>query len=153
MSARRKFTKEFKESIARRVESGTPVKHLARLYKISPDAVRQWRDEFRELGPAAFASRGPRRFTKEFREAAVRRVEQGTPLKEVARSCRIHPVLLRQWRDKLRTLGDRAFPNRKRRDKVVLILLTEEEHKCLKVLAKADRSRSLSDFARSRLLS
>ncbi len=152
MAAGRKFTKEFKEAVARRVESGTPVKELARIHNLSADAVRQWRDEFREWGALAFARDGMQKFTKKFREAAVRRVEQGTPLKEVARSCRITPVLLRQWRYKFQTLGAQAFSDRKRRDKVVLIRLTEDEHKCLKVISKAEGARSISDFARSRLL-
>jgi transposase-like protein len=149
---KRKFTNEFKESVARRVEQGTPVKTVARDYKIDPAVVRQWRDALRDLGPDAFLRSGKRKFTKEFKEAAVRRVDEGIPVKEVARACRVHPFKLRQWRDALRDFGTNAFLEKERRTRAVIFRLTEYEHNRLKVIAKASGARSLSDFARSRLL-
>jgi transposase-like protein len=114
---KRKFTKEFKEAAVRLVEEGTPIKAIARAYEIDPSVLRAWRDELRELGANAFSDTGKREFTKEFKEAAVMRVEQGTALKKVARSCRISPRALRQWRDRWRTLGAEAFLNREREER------------------------------------
>src|SRR5579863_10233121 len=50
-----------------------------------------------------------RKFTKEFKEAAVRRVEMGIPVAEVARACEVNPNVLRRWRRELRQFGGRAF--------------------------------------------
>src|ERR1700689_1725686 len=90
-TSRKKFTKEFKKGVVLGLQQGTPVKEVARAYEIQPAAVREWRDELRDLGDEAFLRNGRRKFTKEFKEAAVHRVEQGTPVKEVARACRVHP--------------------------------------------------------------
>ena len=108
----RKFTKEFKEAVCRRVEQGTPLKKVARTYNVDAALVRQWRDAWRDAGPDVFAKNGQRKFTKEFKEAAARRVEQGTPVKEVARACRVTPHKVRQWRDELRERGAEAFRER-----------------------------------------
>jgi transposase len=51
-----------------------------------------------------------RKFTKEFKEAAVRRLELGACLAEVARACEVNPNVLHRWRRELRELGARAFP-------------------------------------------
>ena len=50
-----------------------------------------------------------RKFTKDFKEAAVRRVEMGVPVAEVARGCEVNPNVLRRWRRELRQFGNRAF--------------------------------------------
>ena len=39
-----------------------------------------------------------RKFTKEFKVAALRQIEAGTSLAAVARSCEINPTLLHRWR-------------------------------------------------------
>ena len=39
-----------------------------------------------------------RKFTKEFKEAAVRRLELGASLAEVARACEVNPNVLHRWR-------------------------------------------------------
>src|SRR5262249_23643289 len=111
-----------------------------------------WRDEFRELGDDAFLRNGRRRFTKEFKEAAVRRVQEGTPVKEVARACRINPNILRRWRDAVRDLGAEAFSDREPKKRTVIFRLSEEEFMTLKARALAGGTRSVSDFIRSRLL-
>jgi transposase-like protein len=107
--AYRKFTKEFKEAAVRRIEEGTPLKQVARAHNIDPAVVRAWRDEVRDLGPLAFLRTGGRRFTKEIKQAAVKRVEEGTPAKEVARAYRVDPTELRRWRTAWLTLGPEAF--------------------------------------------
>lgn len=57
-----------------------------------------------------------RKFTKEFKEEAVRRLELGASLAEVARACEVNPNVLHRWRRELRDYGVKAFTgNRQRR--------------------------------------
>jgi len=57
-----------------------------------------------------------RRFTREFKEAAVQRMEMGVPVAEVARAAEVSPNALYRWRGELRAFGSRAFvgPGRSR---------------------------------------
>lgn len=57
-----------------------------------------------------------RRFTREFKEAAVRRMELGVATAEVARASEVNPNVLYRWRRELREFGSRAFsgPGRSR---------------------------------------
>jgi transposase-like protein len=148
---KRKFSKEFKEAAVRRVEEGTPIKQVAIAHNLDPSVVRAWRSEMRELGAEAFLANGKRTFTKEFKEAAVRRLEEGIPVKQVARACRVDPNMLRRWRGLLRNLGPKAFLKSEPRTKVVIFKLTEGEFHRLKSIARDAGARSVSDFARSRL--
>lgn len=50
-----------------------------------------------------------RKFTKEFKEEAVRRLELGASIAEVARACELNPNVLHRWRRELRDYGARAF--------------------------------------------
>lgn len=50
-----------------------------------------------------------RKFTKEFKEAAVRRLELGASVAEVARACEVNANVLHRWRRELREFGARAF--------------------------------------------
>jgi transposase len=50
-----------------------------------------------------------RKFTREFKEAALRRLELGASVSEVARACEVNPNLLHRWRLELRKHGARAF--------------------------------------------
>jgi transposase len=50
-----------------------------------------------------------RKFTKEFREEAVRRLELGASVAEVARACEVNPNVLYRWRRELRDHGTKAF--------------------------------------------
>jgi len=50
-----------------------------------------------------------RKFTKEFKEEAVRRLELGASIAEVARACEVNPNVLHRWRRELRDYGARAF--------------------------------------------
>lgn len=50
-----------------------------------------------------------RKFTKEFKEAAIRRLELGASLAEVARNCEVNPNVLHRWKRELRELGAQAF--------------------------------------------
>ena len=51
-----------------------------------------------------------RMFTKEFKLAAVRRLEQGVSIGEVARGLEVNPKVLHRWRRELRQGPGNAFP-------------------------------------------
>lgn len=50
-----------------------------------------------------------RKFTREFKEASVRRLESGASLGEVARALEVKPEMLCRWRQELREFGEQAF--------------------------------------------
>jgi|SRR5580700_10816105 transposase len=50
-----------------------------------------------------------RKFTKEFKEAAVRRLELGASMAEVARACEVNANVLHRWRKELKSYGAKAF--------------------------------------------
>jgi transposase len=50
-----------------------------------------------------------RSFSKEFKEAAVRRLELGASIAEVARACEVNPNVLHRWKRELRDYGVKAF--------------------------------------------
>ena len=50
-----------------------------------------------------------RKFTREFKEAAVRRLELGASIAEVARACEVNPNVLHRWRRELQDHGGKAF--------------------------------------------
>ena len=52
---------------------------------------------------------GRRKYTKEFKEEAVRRLGLGVSLTEVARACEINPNVLHRWRRELQEFGGKAF--------------------------------------------
>lgn len=51
-----------------------------------------------------------RKFTKEFKMAALRRMEAGASVAEVARACEINPGLLHRWRNDFQHSAEHAFP-------------------------------------------
>src|SRR5215831_3402126 len=51
-----------------------------------------------------------RQFTKEFKLAAVRRLEAGVSLAEVARGLEVNPNVLQRWRREFRQAPGNAFP-------------------------------------------
>jgi transposase-like protein len=51
-----------------------------------------------------------RTFTKEFKEEAVRRLELGASVAEVARACEVNPNVLHRWRREMREYGVRHLP-------------------------------------------
>ena len=50
-----------------------------------------------------------RMFTKEFKLAAVRRLEQGVAIGEVARGLEVNPNVLHRWRREQQDFGGKAF--------------------------------------------
>ena len=51
-----------------------------------------------------------RLFTKEFKLAAVRRLEQGVSIGEAARALEVNPNVLHRWRREFRSGPGTAFP-------------------------------------------
>jgi len=51
-----------------------------------------------------------RQFSKEFKLAAVRRLEAGVSLAEVARGLEVNPNVLQRWRREFRQVPGNAFP-------------------------------------------
>ena len=51
-----------------------------------------------------------RQFTKEFKMAAMQRLEMGASIAEVARAFEVNPSLLHRWRQELRQGSGNAFP-------------------------------------------
>ena len=51
-----------------------------------------------------------RQFTKEFKLAAVRRLEQGVSIGEVARALEVNPNVLHRWRREFRLGPGNVFP-------------------------------------------
>jgi transposase len=56
-----------------------------------------------------------RRFTKEFKLAAVRRLEEGVSIAEVARGLEVNPNVLHRWRREFREGPGNAFPGKGQR--------------------------------------
>src|SRR5579863_7393324 len=50
-----------------------------------------------------------RKFSKEFKVAAMRRLQGGQTAAEVARALEVHPSELHRWRHELEDHGERAF--------------------------------------------
>lgn len=50
-----------------------------------------------------------RKFTKDFKQAAVRRLEVGASLAEVARACEVNPSALQRWKREAHEHGAKAF--------------------------------------------
>ena len=51
-----------------------------------------------------------RMFTKEFKQAAVQRLEHGSSIGEVARALEVNPNVLHRWRREIRQGPGNAFP-------------------------------------------
>jgi transposase-like protein len=60
-SGRRVFSKEFKESVVKRLESGESVASAVRVFQINPTVLRRWWHEWRKYGEAAFSGYGKSR--------------------------------------------------------------------------------------------
>ena len=61
MKARRRFTKEFKQTAVRRLNGGQRVAEVARALEVHPSDLHRWRRELQEHGERAFYGAGKRR--------------------------------------------------------------------------------------------
>lgn len=50
-----------------------------------------------------------RKFTREFKEEAVRRLGLGVSTAEVAKACEVNPNVLHRWRREIQEFGGKAF--------------------------------------------
>jgi transposase-like protein len=50
-----------------------------------------------------------RKFTREFKEEAVRRLGLGVSIAEVAKACEVNPNVLHRWRREIQEFGGKAF--------------------------------------------
>jgi transposase len=81
-----------------------------------------------------------RQFTKEFKEAAVRRLELGASLAEVSRACEVNPNVLHRWKRELREHGVKAFTGHGK--------MQEEESRVAELERKIGRQAMENDFLR-----
>lgn len=100
-----------------------------------------------------------RKFTKKFKQAALKRLDQGMAMAEVARACDVSSNVLNRWRHELRNFGGKAFSGHgKSRDPIrprshnIVFRLTEDEFNQMKAASSAVGSRNLSDFVRAQVL-
>ena len=61
MKSRKKFTKEFKQTAVRRLNSGQSVAEVARALEVHPSDLHRWRRELQEHGERAFSGLGQKR--------------------------------------------------------------------------------------------
>ena len=61
MKSRRKFTKEFKQTAVRRLQSGQSIAEVARALEVNPSELHRWRRELEEHGERAFSGVGKKR--------------------------------------------------------------------------------------------
>jgi transposase len=50
-----------------------------------------------------------RKFTREFKEEAVRRLGLGVSVAEIAKACEVNPNVLHRWRREIQEFGGKAF--------------------------------------------
>jgi transposase len=72
MKSRRKFTKDFKQTAVRRLESGQSMAEVARALEVHPSDLHRWRRELQEHGARAFSGAGKKR-AEESRVAELER--------------------------------------------------------------------------------
>ena len=76
MKSRRKFTKEFKQTAVRRLESGQSVAEVARALEVHPSDLHRWQRELQEHGDRAFVGAGKKRAEESQMAALERKVGQ-----------------------------------------------------------------------------
>jgi transposase-like protein len=99
-------------------------------------------------------------FSKECKAAAVRRLEQGVSVREIARALQVNPNVVHRWRRESWRFGTQAFAgygnNRAEvapRTRAVVFRLTDAEFEDLEKARARDGARSLSDFVRTQVFS
>ena len=100
-----------------------------------------------------------RKFTREFKEAAVKKLIRGLPPGDVAAACRVDPAILRRWQKESDEFGARAFGGYGRnrhscsepRSRSITVHVSPDEFDALKMAATAAGFRSMAAFARFRM--
>lgn len=179
MRTRRRFSAEFKETAVAWL-AATPVAEVARICDVSVSVLHRWR---RKLGDHAVTpAAGRRRFTREFKAAALEKLEQleregrargashGTDhgsepalvsrstITQVAAALNVPPNTLHRWRKEAREFGGQAFSGygksraASRPARVIKISLHAGEYQRVRAAFENSSARSLPDFTRSQLL-
>ena len=78
MKARRKFTKEFKQTAIRRLNSGQSMAEVARALEVHPSDLHRWRRELQEYGERAFNGAGKKRAEESKLAELERKIGQQT---------------------------------------------------------------------------
>jgi len=89
------FTRKFKEAAVTRLKVASPAE-VARTCGVSLSVLHRWRKQFGDYKVKS-PPKSRRRFTKPFKKAAVKRLEKGASLGEVAGSLKILPTVLSRW--------------------------------------------------------
>ena len=99
-------------------------------------------------------------FSKECKAAAVRSLEMGASVAEVARALQVNPNVVHRWRREAWRFGAQAFGGYGNsrtevapRTRAVMFRLTDVEFDNLEKARAKGGARSLSDFVRSQVLS
>ena len=99
-------------------------------------------------------------FSKECKAAAVRRLEMGVPVTEVARALQVNPNVVHRWRREAWRFGAQAFGGYGNsrvevapRTRAVVFRLTDAEFEDLEKARAQGGARSLSDFVRAQVFS
>jgi transposase-like protein len=154
LRTKRRFTEAFKRSAIARLQ-GASMAEVARACGVSVSVLHRWRKQFGKHSSAVPSER--RKFPREFKEAAVRRLERGDSVPEVCRLCRVDANTLHRWRKEFRDYGAQAFSGYGKSRlptepaQTIVVRLTREEHQRLKAACSRSRAHSLSEFARAHL--
>jgi transposase-like protein len=157
LRTRRRFTDEFKQAAIRRLATAA-VAEVAQACGVSVSVLHRWRKELGNHRAAAVAD-GRRRYSKEFKEAVVLRLERGESLRDVVRGSQVDPKALRRWWHEWRRYGKAAFSGygkpRSASDssRTVIVRFTQHEYQGIQAASLASRSHSLPDFVRAKVLS
>jgi transposase-like protein len=163
---RRRFDTEFKKTAVEWL-AARPVAEVARICDVSVSVLHRWR---RKLGEHAVTpAEGRRRFTREFKAAALEHLERAgrergtadgneSTVTQVAAALNVPPNTLHRWRKEAREFGGQAFSGygksraTSRPARVVKISLHAGEYQRVRAAFENSFARSLPDFTRSQLL-
>jgi transposase-like protein len=151
---RRKFNDSFKRAAIQRLGSES-ISEVARECGVSVSVLHRWRKAFAGHLPEA---RERRVFSKEFKESAVKRVEAGERVGDVACACGLDPTVLRRWRQEWRKFGDVAFLGYGKSRlpapsaRTVIVRFTADEYESVKAASLAREAGSVPDFVRAQIL-
>lgn len=81
-----------------------------------------------------------RKYTREFKEEAVRRLGLGVSVAEVARACEVNPNVLHRWKRELQDIAKKAFSGNGQR--------REDESRIVELERKVGRQALEIDFLR-----
>ena len=156
MRTRRRFSDKFKLSAVEKL-GGAPPAEVAQACGISVSLLHRWA---KQIGGCGTAKRAAQRriFTRDFKEAIVRRMEHGASAMELAHAYGVVPTVLRRWKQEARRFGAAAFSGYGNSrapaptSQTVVVRFTEDEYLGIQAASHSSRSISLPDFVRMQVL-